>query len=67
MERITPSYTVAEWCRIEKISRSLFYKLRRQGLAPELMRVGGRFRISQEAATEWRRARAADAAAEIAA
>ena len=67
MEQLGPSYTIDEWCKIEKVSRSHFYCLRQRGLAPELMRVGGRLRITHEAMAAWRRERTAQAAAEIAA
>lgn len=49
------AYTVREFCAGNKISKSHFYALIRDGLGPRLMRVGGRVLISHEAAAEWRR------------
>lgn len=48
--------SIESFCRSNGISRSLFYKLRRQGRAPRVMKIGRRTLISQEAASEWRRA-----------
>jgi hypothetical protein len=47
--------TVAEFCRAHRISKALFYKLRRQGLAPPVCKAGSRSLISVEAAAQWRR------------
>lgn len=49
------TYTVSEFCSAHRISRSLYYALRRQGRGPRTMRVGARELISRESATEWRR------------
>lgn len=57
MDELHPSYTIDEWCAVEKISRSKFYELRRLGTGPDLMRVGSRYRISHEAAIQWRKDR----------
>lgn len=53
-----PGYaqSVESFCKSNGISRSLFYKLRRQGRAPRIMKIGRRTLISEEAASEWRRA-----------
>ncbi|MBZ9718549.1 transcriptional regulator [Mesorhizobium sp. AD1-1] len=61
METLLPSYTIDEWCDLEKVSRTKFYRMRHNGTAPELMRVGGRYSISHDAALAWRKARTADA------
>lgn len=50
------AYTVLEFCQAHRISRSLFYEMRKNGLAPKQMKVGSRTLISAEAAKEWRRA-----------
>jgi len=46
--------SVADFCRSHAISRSLFYKLAREGKAPRIMKVGRRTLITTEAAQEWR-------------
>jgi len=48
------TYTVNQFCKSHNISRSMFYKLLQQGLAPRLMEVGRRRMISFEAAADWR-------------
>jgi predicted DNA-binding transcriptional regulator AlpA len=49
--------SIPEFCAAFGISEDFFYKLKRQGQAPRLMRVGTRTLISMEAADEWRKAR----------
>jgi len=49
------SLTVPEFCHNENISRAMFYKLRKQGMAPRIMKIGRLTRISIESATEWRK------------
>jgi excisionase family DNA binding protein len=49
--------SIKEFCAAHGIGRTTFYKLRKAGLAPRLMVVGGRMRISAEAAEAWRRER----------
>jgi hypothetical protein len=51
-----PSLTKAEFCAAEKISRSLFYKMRRAGNGPDEMDTG---RISPEARERWHQQREA--------
>ena len=51
------SLTIAEFCRSEKISRSLYYKLRRLGLGPKEMLILSAVRISARARDRWRRQR----------
>lgn len=51
----TAAQSVNDFCRANGISRSLFYKLQRQGKGPRLMRIGRRTLVSAEAADEWRR------------
>lgn len=58
------AYTIDEFCTAHGFCRSVFYKLKRQGRAPRLMKISdNRVAISREAAEEWRRAREAEAAA----
>ena len=59
------SYTIETWCKEHDVSRSTFYKLRREGRAPRLFEVTpGCPRISAEANEEWIRAREAEQSAE---
>jgi hypothetical protein len=57
-----PSYAIDEFCAAERISRSMFYKLGKQGRGPRTFNVGSAVRISPEARREWRRTLEADAA-----
>jgi predicted DNA-binding transcriptional regulator AlpA len=47
------------------ISEDFFYKLKRQGQAPRMMKIGNRTLISMEAAIEWRNERERDAIAKV--
>ena len=49
------SFSISEFCKLNDISRSLFYLLRVKGKAPRVMKVGRRTLISVEAAAEWRK------------
>jgi len=59
------AFGVVEFCEAFGISEDFFYKLKKQGKAPRLMKVGARSLISLQAAAEWRveREREAEAAA----
>jgi hypothetical protein len=59
------SMTIEEFCQSERISRALFYIMRREGWGPRLMYVGASVRISPEARRDWRREREVAAAAGI--
>lgn len=48
--------SVEAFCQVHAISRSSFYELKREGLAPRVMKIGRRTLISAEAAADWRRA-----------
>jgi hypothetical protein len=54
------AFTIDEFCRAFKISRSMFYKLRKAGNGPVVMEAGKPL-ISYAAAGEWRRGREAQA------
>jgi hypothetical protein len=58
----TAAYSIDEFCAAHRISTSMFFKLKSQGLAPAEMHVGTRRLISVEAAAAWRRARETAAA-----
>jgi predicted DNA-binding transcriptional regulator AlpA len=49
--------SLGDFCERHAISRSGFYKLEKAGIAPRIMRVGGKLLISREAAARWRRER----------
>ena len=53
------AYSVDEFCGLFGISRSLFYKLQRRGLAPRTMKLGARQVISRDAVADWKAAREA--------
>lgn len=48
-------HTIKDFCREHSISRSFFYKLRRQKKGPRITEIGGRRYISDESAAEWRK------------
>ena len=56
------SYTLAEFCAAERISRSMLYKLWAAGLGPDFYWVGVTRRITHAARLAWQAARMADAA-----
>ena len=58
------SLTVEEFCRAEKISRSMLYRAWSEGWGPKFYRVGVTRRITHHARMEWQREREAAAAAE---
>jgi hypothetical protein len=49
--------SIREFCAAHRISEDMFFKMRREGWGPVVMRVGTRTLISVEAAAEWRKAR----------
>jgi hypothetical protein len=53
------AYSIREFCAAHRLSESMYFKLRNQGLGPGEMSVGSRRIISVEAAERWRRAREA--------
>jgi hypothetical protein len=59
--------TITEFCEAHRISRTRYYELKDEGLAPDEMVVGRRRLISNEAAARWRAAREAKSGAETAA
>ena len=46
-------FNVLEFCEAYDISRSMFYKLKKQNLIPSVFRVGKRVLISKESAEKW--------------
>jgi hypothetical protein len=55
------AFTIDEFCRAFRLSRSMYYKLQRANQGPAIMRAGKPL-ISYAAAAAWRRAREAAAA-----
>ena len=53
------AYTVKEFCVAFRISVDMFWKMRRAGWAPALMKVGTKVLISTAAAEQWKREREA--------
>ena len=56
--------SIKEFSAEHRISEDMFFKMRRAGWGPAVMRVGSRTLISHEAAAEWRRSREEAAAKE---
>lgn len=56
------SLSINDFCRLHGISQSFYFKLRRQGKAPQSFRVGRLRRISPDAAREWAAARQLESA-----
>ena len=48
------AFSIKQFCIAHNLSESFFYTLQARGLAPRLMRVGGRKLISVEEARRWR-------------
>lgn len=48
------AHSIKEFCFQHGISRTKFYDLLKNGLAPKMMKLGKRRLISVEAAKEWR-------------
>lgn len=46
--------TITQFCMDHMVSRSGYYNLRAQGLAPDEMHLGRKVLITNEAAAEWR-------------
>jgi hypothetical protein len=58
------SMTIHEFCRAEKISRSMLYKAWAEGWGPRFYKVGVTRRITYRARLEWQRDRETAAAAD---
>ena len=56
-----PSHTITRFCELENISRAMWYKLRPTAKALGSLTSENSPRISEEARTEWRRQREAEA------
>jgi hypothetical protein len=49
------AYTVTEFCRAFEISKAMFYKLRKEGIGPEIIKIGRSTRITLEAIDLWKK------------
>ena len=56
------AYTIPEFCATNRISASMYHKLKSLGLGPREMDVGRRKIITPEATAEWQVAREREAA-----
>ena len=56
-----PSYTIAEFCAAERMSRGKLYDLWNKGMGPRWFNIGSSRRISHEARIAWRRKLEAEA------
>lgn len=50
----TPVQSIEQFCQSHSISRAFFNKLRQMNQAPDLILIGRRVLISNEAAAAWR-------------
>jgi hypothetical protein len=57
------SLTIDEFCKAEKISRSMLYRAWSEGWGPRFYRVGVTRRITYRARLEWQRERETEASA----
>jgi hypothetical protein len=46
--------SIKEFCRRNNLSEPFYHKLQKQGLGPDVIRIGGRTLISEDAARAWR-------------
>lgn len=53
------SYSIEEWCKRHRLSRSTYYKLVRAGQGPRSMKILDCVRIGEDADKEWVRAQEA--------
>jgi hypothetical protein len=49
-------YSIEAFCTAHHISRSMYYKLRKDGKAPHEMKVGRKRMIARDEAARWRNA-----------
>jgi predicted DNA-binding transcriptional regulator AlpA len=57
------SLTIDQWCERHNLSRSTFYKLKKLGKAPRIIKVLEAVRITEDADRQWCAAREAEAVA----
>jgi predicted DNA-binding transcriptional regulator AlpA len=49
------AFSIPEWCKARRISRSHYYALRQKGLTPKELRLGGRVIITEESDAAWQK------------
>jgi hypothetical protein len=49
------SLTIDEFCQLNHMSRTFYFRLRKQGNGPEEMRFGAHVRITPESNERWRK------------
>jgi hypothetical protein len=47
------SFTITEWCKLRRYSRSEFYRIKARGEAPDTIGVGRATRITPDADKRW--------------
>ena len=47
------SYTIPQWCGAYHVSRSYYYTLKEQGMAPQEIKLGRKVIITRRAAEKW--------------
>jgi hypothetical protein len=52
-----PSFTINEFCQLERICRATYYNLQHSGLGPDEILVGTHRRITADARRRWHRKR----------
>jgi len=62
---VSTDRSIKGFCLRQNISRTHFYKLRRDGKAPRMAHVGGRRMITPQAEREWEIAREQEGAAQL--
>jgi hypothetical protein len=65
VNRLDASLTINEFCKAERISRSMLYRAWSEGWGPKFYRVGVTRRITYRARLEWQLEREAAAAAAV--
>lgn len=53
-DAITRVFSIAEFCKLHRISTPHFFNLQKRGQAPEVLKVGRRVLITAEAVRNWR-------------
>jgi predicted DNA-binding transcriptional regulator AlpA len=67
LELSDPSFTIDEFCALEKMGRSTLYKLWSKGQGPTYYKAGASVRITGKARRDWQRHLEAAAQAQTAA
>src|SRR5262245_13315041 len=60
------AFTIDQLCQRHGVSHSVYYRLKAKGLGPREIKLGTKVLITKEAAAEWRAAREAETAQQVA-